>query len=407
MIAFRFGRLPCAGILLLGGFSLAAQAPDIGRNGVFNAGSTVPLVLAGGEIARGALLAVTGIRFGPNAAATTARLSGPWGNVPLTVVSATPTRIETRVPVSAPLGPASLTVTVAGQSSRAVPVRVVASQIGLFSRQGNGAGPGAIENLSPTGARTPNALNQSAAPGQAIALTGTGLGTATAPAVFIGGRRAALVSLHKATTGARPDEMVVRIPADSPEGCFVPVQVRNAGRTPSNMVTLAIHRGGGQCVPLEGNPFGAWAGRSFGFVAVSRTVFRALDAPADTTTDEAGASFARLPPVTGMPLFFLPPPYGTCVSQVEAAGDSIPRISPFLDLLLSGVSQGALAAGRELSINDGQVQQKLRPVEGAPGAYYSKFSDRGPGGPAACCRTSWALRSLTFRAGAARWDRSG
>jgi hypothetical protein len=115
---------------------------------------------------------------------------------------------------------------------------------------------------------------------------------------------------------------------------------------------------------------------------VARTVSRDLDAAAASTTDEAGASFAHLPQVTGLTAFFLPPPPGTCASLVEAAGDTMPALNPFLDLLLSGGSEGPLLAGAELAINDGQVQQRIRPVEGTPGVYYSKFSGRGPGGTA-------------------------
>ena len=146
---------------------------------------------------------------------------------------------------------ATLTVTASGQSSRAVPVRVVAAQFGAYSR---------IRNLSPWGARTANSPNQAAAPGEAVVLEGTGLGSATAPQVFIGGKRGTLVSVRRGTTGKAADEIAVRIPAGAPEGCFVPVQVRGAGRLPSNIVTVAIHRGGGSCSPLEAIPFASWAG---------------------------------------------------------------------------------------------------------------------------------------------------
>jgi uncharacterized protein (TIGR03437 family) len=372
MMARGSGLLPYV-LFFLAPFSLAAQGPDVGRNGVFNAASATPLALSGGEIARGALLAVTGVRLGTDAAGTAVRLAGSWGAMPLTLVSVSPTRIEARVPPAVPLGPATLTVTASGQSSRAVPVRVVAAQFGAYSR---------IRNLPPWGARTANSPNQAAAPGEAVVLEGTGLGSATAPQVFIGGKRGTLVSVRRGTTGKAADEIAVRIPAGAPEGCFVPVQVRGAGRLPSNIVTVAIHRGGGSCSPLEAIPFASWAGSRTGFVAVARVVWRDLGATDDVITDEAGASFARLPQTSGLPPFFLPPPPGTCVSQVQAAGDTLPQPNPVLDLLLSGAAEGPLRAGPELAINDGQIQQKIRPVEGVPGVYYSKFSARGPGGAA-------------------------
>jgi len=213
MMARGSGLLPYV-LFFLAPFSLAAQGPDVGRNGVFNAASATPLALSGGEIARGALLAVTGVRLGTDAAGTAVRLAGSWGAMPLTLVSVSPTRIEARVPPAVPLGPATLTVTASGQSSRAVPVRVVAAQFGAYSR---------IRNLSPWGARTANSPNQAAAPGEAVVLEGTGLGSATAPQVFIGGKRGTLVSVRRGTTGKAADEIAVRrallreCPQPSPE----------------------------------------------------------------------------------------------------------------------------------------------------------------------------------------------
>ena len=380
MIALRSGVFLYTAILLLACGSLLAQGPDIGRNGVFNAAAATPLVLSREEIARGALVTVTGVRFGSTVAGASIRLAGAWGDMPLTVVSVAPTRIEARIPLAVPPGAASLTITVAGKKSRAVPVHVVGSQFGLFGANGNGAGPGRIDNLSPAGGRTANSASHSAAPGQTVVLAGTGLGNSTAPSAFIAGQRAALLSVHKGTEGSRADEIAVRVPNDAPEGCFVPVQVRNAGRFPSNMVTLAIHRSGGACLPPEAIPFARWSGTRYGFLAVARTVSHNLDGSAGSGSDEAGATFAHLPPVANLTAFFLPPPPGNCVSRVETAGDTIPAANPFLDLLLSGGSEGPLSAGAELAINDGQIQQKIRPVQGAAAVYYSKFSARGPGG---------------------------
>src|SRR5262249_4237149 len=158
----------------------------------------------------------------------------------------------------------------------------------------------AIDNVSTGGARTANTLAQSATPGQTIVLAGTGLGNAAAPEVWIAGKAAAVISVRRQTEGARPDELWVRVPAGGAEGCFAPVQVRRAGRLPSNTVTLAIHKTGGACQPLDAIPFAAWQGSRFALVAAARTIAHDLDAPGDATTDEAGGAFAKLPEVDRM-----------------------------------------------------------------------------------------------------------
>jgi IPT/TIG domain len=98
-------------------------------------------------------------------------------------------------------------------------------------------------------ARAPNTVSNAATFGQTLALSGTGLGDARAPAVSVGGRPAKIVASHTSTDG---DEILFQIPTNTPEGCFVPVQVHGAGRLPSNTVTVAIptstysvHRGTG------------------------------------------------------------------------------------------------------------------------------------------------------------------
>src|SRR4051812_37537313 len=69
-------------IVVFTGQVLFGQAPAIGRNGARNAASQIPLSLANQEIARGALLSITGVRLAPEA---------KLGAVALHAVSATPT----------------------------------------------------------------------------------------------------------------------------------------------------------------------------------------------------------------------------------------------------------------------------------------------------------------------------
>ena len=272
-----------------------AQAQEIARNGVLNAASTIPPGLAdpapvpAAPVARGETLTIRGYSFGEDLAGTSARLAGPAGKTALAIVRVEDSAVTASVPADAPLGPASLTVVVDGNRSRPYPVTVVPAQFGIYSSDGKGWGPGLISNLD--GARrTANGVSNSASLLQALALTGTGLGDAKQPSVRVGGRPAQVISARASPDG---DEITFRVPADAPEGCFVPVQVSNAGSLPSNIVTVAIHQGGGACRGSETFPFAQWTNARVGFAAVSRTVKRISGA--QPVLDEAVARFARLP----------------------------------------------------------------------------------------------------------------
>ena len=117
--------------------------PGIGQNGVVNLASRIPPTLAGGAIAQGALFSIYGVRLG-SAGHTAVTIS----QLPVRIVNIEPKRIDALMPVSTPLGSNRLVVTVDGQPSKPFPVDVVASNPGIFSRNGEGWGPGRIENNS-------------------------------------------------------------------------------------------------------------------------------------------------------------------------------------------------------------------------------------------------------------------
>ena len=165
---------------------LAAQ-PGIGQNGVVNAASQIAPTLPGGALARGALFTIHGVRFGTAGNLAVAIRKGESVLV-ARILSTTPERIDALVPATAPIGPASLVVTAAGQPSLPFPIEIVESNPGLFSRNGQGWGPGRIDNLEAPGSRRANALEHPARPGRQIVLAATGLGVARSITVFVGNR---------------------------------------------------------------------------------------------------------------------------------------------------------------------------------------------------------------------------
>ena len=336
-----------------------------------NAATNTPIALAGSAIPRGALLTIRGKRFKPfpeSPSDLSVKLVGPAGEKALAIMEADPFTVTARLPADAPLGPASLIVIAEGERSPPYPVKVVRDQFGVYSLNGKGWGPGRIQNL--TGAeRRPNGVTNAASPGQTLALSGTGLGDTKTPAVFVGGRPAKVVAARASRDG---DEILFQVPVHAPEGCFVPIQVRNAGPMVSNTVTVAIHTGGGNCRESEYFPFAGWPGDKFGIVAITRTVQR--EYAGQPVSDEVAGWFGRLPGLEKLNPYFLLPPPGTCTSEAEPwRGGFVP--ATLISLLASHALAQALRAGDELSINDDKTLRKVPAFRGMLGVFDRELSD--------------------------------
>ncbi len=373
-----------------------ARPPRITK--IVNSASQISPFLAGDEIARGSLLTVWGSDFELTSAKTAVDISGSWGSTPLRILRVSRTRIDARVLETIALGRALLTVTAGSEKSSAIPVIIVASQFGIFSRNGNGWGPGQIDQILSRGTRSGNSVSNSAAPGSTIVISGTGLGNNNLPEVLIAGKPATVLAAAKAPPdSAAADEITVKLPGNAPEGCFVPVQVRAAGRLPSNIVTMSIHRAESWCAPPEYLPLAGQGAGSVGLVLVARTVSQSVlqTARGPAVFDEAGAWFARLPEQDGeLNPFLMPPPPDSCVTRVEGAAGEAVAVDPSLPTSLapailarlgSGRSEDLLDAGPSLNINDGRVQRRISVLGDRPSAYRVWFNDpsgRG-GGPLA------------------------
>ena len=362
-------------IFFLAAAALWAQPPAIRTGGVVNAASRTPSVLPGGPIARGALFDVDGIRLGTSAGTTSVTVSarGASVRVPLLVVS--PRRIEGRLPAGAPLGDVSLAVTVNGVPSAPYALKVVSAGFGIFSRNQEGWGPGRADNQASDSSRLANSLRHSARPGNVVVLSGTGLG-ASSPEVWVGFQRATVVAVRRGRAG-EADQIVFRLPPDSPAGCYVPLQVRQPDAVPSNTVTLSIQAGGGPCDPPPILPIATWSGRTAGLV-ISRTV----RAP-DSTTDEGTAVFiAHEDQAPAMSQVLLIPPLGTCAAYTGAMASGSQPSTSSADALMSSAHATGRDAGPRITVAHGNLLLPISPLPGAPGIYKRPFGEqrgRGPG----------------------------
>ena len=238
-----------AGVVLLmdlAGADLPAP-PAIAPGGIVNAASRLPASLRGGALGPGARFTIPGVRLGPDIGVRGSESDPPvqLANVAvriaqgdrvveagLLLVSAT--RIDAWMPLGAPLGDVQLTVTYQGRASEPYDLTIVRASVGFFS---SATAPEAM----PEAKRKPEA-----APGETVTLWGTGRGE-TVLELFVGGKPAEEVRTSRAACCKGVEQMAFRVPADSPLGCFVPVQARTRDGRPSNVIPMAVHAPGQAC----------------------------------------------------------------------------------------------------------------------------------------------------------------
>ena len=149
--------------------------------------------------------------------------------------------------------------------------KIVESSVGIFTATGSGSGPGSITNFVTQTEFGPNSLSAPATPGQIVFLWATGLGAARFPdnqppggasadvefdqiEVWIGGDPVPsedVLYAGRAPEFAGLDQIIVVVPADVPNGCYVPVHIRTNGSTVSNAATMAV----GNCDATTTAPF--------------------------------------------------------------------------------------------------------------------------------------------------------
>lgn len=372
------------------GFALSsaiwAQAPFVSYGGVFNAASYTPAGLPHGALPRGGLITLFGRNLGPATpvSATAFPLGTNLGGVRLQVwqgaqaVDAFPvfvsaTQINAILPSRAPLGKATLQVLRQDVAGNRVPVEIVERSFGIFTVSSAGYGPAIVTNFESAESQPLNSLEQVARRGQVITIWGTGLGPVAfadnnAPAagdvtsdvsVYVGGQLAERLYAGRAPCCAALDQIVVRIPAGAPHGCWVPLQVR-AGGIPSNTATLAIGAAAGAC-DADGHPLVS-AIRQGGKVARVLTVRKAVRSdlavaqPREFTTDGAFAQFAEYAADPfGWQVLDALPPVGSCVSYATRG------IALDWPVVLSGLRGQPLAGGERLRLQ-GRGEAFLLPL---------------------------------------------
>src|SRR5258708_5543517 len=176
-----------------------------------------------------------------------------------------PTQLAAILPSNTAAGTATLTVTYNGQTSKSINIVVTKAVPGIFTFNSQGFGPGIAQvAFSGTDIRLNN-LTTPATPGSVMILYGTGLGpisggdspppgavsTGGTVTVTVGGKAATVLYAGRTPQFPGEDQINIQLPADVPVGCYTPAVV-TVNNIPSNDFTLSTASATGSCV----HPFG-------------------------------------------------------------------------------------------------------------------------------------------------------
>ena len=252
------------------------QAPSVSENGVLNAASFAAAGQPGHAVAPGSLVSIFGSQLASGqVVAGTAPLSPSLSGVTVTIGSmqapiqfVSPGQINAQLPwnllaPNAETGGAALVVNRQGALSAPRNVQLARVSPGIYTLPGTGIGPAVVVNSSdgsvaqPPGS-VPGAVSRPARPGEAIIIYANGLGpvdrpiadgaasldalrrTLVVPIVLIGNREAEVLFSGLAPQFPGVNQVNVVVPQGVQAGGSVPLQLRVAGITTSDQVTIAV-----------------------------------------------------------------------------------------------------------------------------------------------------------------------
>lgn len=246
--------------------SLFAQRPVIDPGGVRNSASYTAgvrglVTIFGSNLASGTETATT-TPLPTNLGGTTVTFGGRAAFL----LYVSPKQINLQVPLND--GGGIVVRTAAGASDAYTPDNDSFSQVGLFTADSSGCGQASGLNVAAeTGAVSINSRSNSASPGDSISLYGTGLYSSRPQLFTPDGKPAPNSPIYSAAPdpatidfqapalvafeGVAPgligvDQFNLKLPANTREGCAVPVQIFAQGT--GRPVTIAVRKGGGTCV---------------------------------------------------------------------------------------------------------------------------------------------------------------
>lgn len=256
---------------------VSSSGPLLSEGGIVNAATYAPNGDPGGELAGGMYFAAFGERLSDvTLRASTvplptelANVTVSMGGIPAPLVFVSGTQIVGVVPqgltqggqTAQSISEVDVLVIRDGEVSAPERIRLTAVRPVLFSQDQTGSGPGAILNLAGSTARL-NTFQSPARPTQALSLFGSGFGptqtfvpdgaassganpVTAAVRVRVGGRDAEVLFAGLSVSPHLYQANII-LPADSEQGCEVPVQILIDG-VASNVVSIALTENGEPC----------------------------------------------------------------------------------------------------------------------------------------------------------------
>ncbi len=250
---------------------------------VQNGASNITPGLPNAGIAQGSIFIVQGAGLGPAnisiaaAAFQSTTLSntsmavtvgGTTVNAPMYYTSAS--QVAALLPSNTPPGTGTIAVTYNSQTSAQVPITVVANNLGIFTIDSSGAGPGIVtyadyslvSAVKAANCGGPNTTCGAANPGDTLILWATGLGPVSGsdasgaglgvamPSIpltlWLGGVQAPVVYQGRSGCCIGEDQIVFTVPDNVPTGCAVPLLVQ-IGNEISNNTVMPVANGSRSC----------------------------------------------------------------------------------------------------------------------------------------------------------------
>lgn len=254
---------------------------------VTNAASYIDPSLPNGPIAQGSIFIVQGNHMGPAAltvapnAFQSASLAGTSASVTVNGTTVSPLmyytstgQVAALLPSNTPVGDGTLTLSYNGQPGPSHPIRVVASNPGIFTVTSDGQGAGVVTYpdyslVSTTKAANcggPNTTCGAANPGDVLIVWATGLGPVSGSdaagaglgvnmsslplTVWLGGVQVTAAYQGRSGCCIGEDQVVFTVPSNAPTGCAVPLSIQ-VGSVISNNVMLPVAAAGARtCTPV-------------------------------------------------------------------------------------------------------------------------------------------------------------
>jgi uncharacterized protein (TIGR03437 family) len=268
-------------------FAWRIAANPLNITSVQNAASNITPGLPNAGVAQGSIFIVQGSSLGPAniSIAPAAFQSTSLSNTSVAVTVGGTTvnalmyytsaaQVAALLPSNAPTGAGTVTVTYNSQTSSPAPVTVVANNLGIFTIDSSGGGPGIVtypdyslvSAAKAANCGGPNTTCGAANPGDTLILWATGLGPVSGSdasgaglgvampniplTVWLGGVQARVVYQGRSGCCIGEDQIVFTVPNNVPTGCAVPLLVQ-IGSEISNNSVMPVASGSRNCTPTN------------------------------------------------------------------------------------------------------------------------------------------------------------